>query len=548
MSSNLLSFILGTLQPRLNDANNAKYWLPELLMKLKGRDDKPLLPLKVGDIEPQIKSNAKFIAQTIAHGWGISNMTCAIPDPAAPSPRLRLSDLVVHGLDNVYLKRTTSTPVTAMGYDGGAVLQFNRYEHRDTLSISGSFDLKQDVCSVDCPPPGKPAPTQCNGETHTTKTLVGTFTSTIDLDSVLADFTLTVAGEGESRSLTITVNRLKPGAPPRVEFPKGGIKVHKPEPQWVATAVAEALRYSTALKSLSAAVAAALENKTYLDDCSSLLTGALDGAFDDVFASVPPPGLPKEDGGQRAATPVDLYVFDRMRVALGNPLSSWYLPWRVALFANPVIEPYVIAEMSISDQNLKGLDYTDIKLTGITIEGASNADAPLTNFTLDSPTIKIGLLLGCLPAGPNKSFERGKQRITANIPAAPPMVLSGHFTFTQSGIQSLTCSGEVIIKITKASAEITAEITAQPSSTDTASLVITVKRLAIDLSRAEVSTVVKLSNGESFMEQLAEALLSNKSVIERIGDILNQRIAKDIDRLSKEITEIARKAIDRQLA
>ena len=44
--SSLMSFILDSLQPRLNDPANTKLWLPRLLTEMSDEGGNPLLPIR----------------------------------------------------------------------------------------------------------------------------------------------------------------------------------------------------------------------------------------------------------------------------------------------------------------------------------------------------------------------------------------------------------------------------------------------------------------------------------------------------------------------
>lgn len=65
--STLMSFFLDTLQPCLNDPDNAKLWLPKQLAEMQGGDGNPVLPVHADeqDLGYLTGDNGNYIAQRL---------------------------------------------------------------------------------------------------------------------------------------------------------------------------------------------------------------------------------------------------------------------------------------------------------------------------------------------------------------------------------------------------------------------------------------------------------------------------------------------------
>ena len=154
--SNLMSFLLNTLEGPLNDPGNARFWLPKQLQGMKNGSGHPILPIKSDhqDIGALTGSSGDYIATQIAQNWYVYNSDKgpAIPTPGNADPILKLNDLVIDGLDNAYVVSNTATP-TAKGYSVELVIQFGHYVGKlgqpglTQLSLSTGFNLTQSICT-----------------------------------------------------------------------------------------------------------------------------------------------------------------------------------------------------------------------------------------------------------------------------------------------------------------------------------------------------------------------------------------------------------------
>ncbi|NKB45069.1 MAG: hypothetical protein GKS03_12405 [Alphaproteobacteria bacterium] len=545
--------MLDTMQSRLNDPANSKYWLPVLLKNLKKSNGLPALPLtkKEENIGAMTGPDGAFIADTIALDWAVFNnfpdSPYAIPSPDDPWPILDLSDLIVAGLDNVFMVNSVSSPIAGQtGYSSTITLQFNYYADTnpalENLKINGRYDLTQAVCSSDTS-----GGSECNGNYSATVWGKGEFGADINDCYLDADVSVIVSGQGASRALAVTVNNLNlrgqnTGSNPTISFFNVTVEDTNIGDD-IAEMAKRALNAPEGNSGVILAISSALNAPGTLQNFSELLTNWIASAFDKLFAPIPASGLPNDGSNQNAATLVDLYLFDRIRVAVSNPDSNWFIPWQVASSADPVLEPYSTAEITFPDQEIGGLPFTGIKLTDVSIANASNVVPPYATFLLNSPDVAAVIDLGALPVGPSRTFERNGEEIIMNIPPAPPVVLTGTFTFTQGGIAPVQLSGTAEISATKVSLA----LVITPSGADAASLQFTAQSLTVDLSPAAVSAVVELKD-DSSLDQLAETLLESQDAQSQISNALNNELAGQLSQLSSYFSEIVRTAIDRQLS
>lgn len=554
MPDNVQSFIVNTLQPRLNDPNNSQFWLPGQLTNLTNSSG-PVFPLQKKDPSTAALtgSSGTYIATTLAGDWVIAENsqqpgfgTYAIPNPASPQPNVTLSDLTVYGVPNVFVQPgITSTPnAENNGYTSQATLQFNYYPSpQQELKVTGSYELDQAVCTT-----ATQSGATCDGNHYDTVDGQGNFTATITKCYLDTIFQTTIVGEGSARTPQITVISLTvrgptPGSNPVLTYSDLTLTNSSLPPasqNAVLQLATTALESSSGVAAIVQAINDILNNSSPLDSLSQMMTNGFTSALDDIFSSVPPGGLPS-DGGQQPANDLDLYLFDRTRFAVNNSASGFYLPWQIAASANPVLDPYVIASISIPDQTIGQMRYTDISLTDVSIANVSNAVAPDPTLQLLSPVISAVLAIATLEAGPSKTFNRGGSPVTMDIPPSGPAVLSGGFSFTQCGVMKVTVSGTATISITSG----LLTTTVAPSGADASSLQLTVQSLTLDLSKATIS--VSVDTGDPLTDSIAAQFLENPSIVSQIAGGINGQISGQLSQLSQEFTSAAQSIINQQL-
>lgn len=545
MSTNVLSFILDTLQPKVNDPTNEKLWAPNILKNLKDGNGAPVLPLQFdGPTSVQITGDdGNYIAEQFAEDYPIANNESEnyIPCPDSPYPTLELHQVTINGLENVYVISTSTITQGTAGYDCTMTVQFGYYPQLGVLAVLPHYKMSQAICSTT---DGK----TCDGNAEPTVTGTGTVEADISNCFVDCDISVLVNGDGAGRQLQATMSSITlrgpdPGSSPTVQF-KNLVVDSSKLGSGFNKLILRALNSTDGKQGIMNAVSAALSTPENLDTMSQVLSTYITQFFDTVFSPLPGGGLPADGSKQQANTAFDLYLFDRARVAVNNSGSQWYLPLLLASSGNPVLEPYTASEIDIPDQTIKGLKYTGITLTGVSITSLSNAQAVQGSTILASPTITCALQLGTLPEGPSKTISRDGDDVTCNIPPAPPMSINANFSFTQKGFQDVPVQGTVTIT----AGQVPFALSVVPSGANASELELTVTAMSVDLGGASISPEVHTTpDDDPTLDSIAEGLLKNKDVISQISQALNGQLADKTSDLSEEFTKLARATINQQL-
>lgn len=541
----LMDFILNTLNSRINDPDNQKLWLPRLLVQMKGSDDQPALPVKsdlqnVGALEGP---HSAYLAENLAENWGINNSLFAIPDPADPPPYLELSKIELDGLQNIHVN-----PALATADPVSLPLLFNAYTQTTggvpmpTLTLSARYQLSQQVCS--CANLGA---TVCDGVRKAKLTGDGDLTAQFTDCLLVADSVITVAGSGAARTLSLSVSKLNvKGADsdvPTINIANLTIDEGLPNKPDLIDTIIQALTASEGQAALLGALDSMLNKPANLKSINTMLTSKATDIFDAIFGPLPVQGLPADDSGQTAATPVDLFLFDRMRAATLDPASNWYLPWQLASSEDPVLEPYTQDRIDVPDQVIQGLKYTNITISNLVLNGGSNAQTPLGDTVLTTPKINATLHFGDMPQGPARQVNRKDGAVSMPVPPAPPLVLQADFALTQQGFAPLPLKGSLNATVTG----LQAALTITPSGADADHLFLDISNLTGNIADATVKVTVQLDPRNDTLEGIMQSLFEMKSVQDSIAKALNQTLSDQSAQLSEQFSQIARNAIVSQL-
>lgn len=554
----LMSFILDTLQPRVNDSANSRMWLPAQLAGMTDSDNNPVLPISAtnqqlgaitGSAGQQVASD---FASTYATFVGASEpyTVGAEPDPSAPLPTFAFPQLQILGLENLEAEAHPPVP-NAGGYDVTLELAFGAYSGTvngivmHPLSLTGQYDINQALLYGNAAnPPSSWTSTLLHG--------TGQITIVLTACKMLASAAASISGTGDTRTVQVTVNSLQlvgvdasgkadPSVEPVVNVTNltldadlGGAE------QGLIAIIENALQQPEASAALTQEVNALLGASDNLGSINQLLAARTDGVLDAILGPVAAGGLP-DDTGQKAATAVDLYLFDRIRLALNDEGSSWFLPLQLASSVDPVIDPYVNSEIDVPDQTIMGLKYSGIVLTDVVLAGASNTAMPVPATMLNMGPITTTLTLGKLAGGPVRTVQRGTKTVQMAVPPVPPINFGANFTITQNGITQLTLTGALAVGIAGA----TAILTITPAGTSVDDLTITLSQATASLAASTTTVSVSLNppNDNSGLQQLIQMLFSKPQVQNQILSVLNETLAKQAGDLSDQLSQIARNAI-----
>lgn len=527
--STLMSFILDTLQPRLNDPENTKLWLPRLLDQMKEEDGTPVLPIESAaqDLGFLQGEHGDFVAETFAKSWIVFNQKPAAPDPQRPHPALKLFDVELAGLQNMKVLNVSSQ-ATAKGYDVRVELLPNYYPdptqglEMPSFSLSGRYLINQSLWADNS------YSTQIQGE--------GEFTALFHDSLVTAQLTLEASGDAEQRSTQVTLKELVlnayTGDEPILEFEDLTLEDDLELADSLIMYIKRALNGEDGQASMLDTVASMLNSNDNLVTVSASLSEYLDAGLANFFGVVPEQGLPDDADNQQGNTLLDVYLFDRLRLAFNQPDSNWYLPQLLIDSRDPTLEPYTHDHVSIPDQTIYGLVYTDIALTNFTLTGLSNAYVPLSTCALTSPAIRMDVELGVLPEG------------NAGLPPAPPVKLNTDISLVQNG-----WVGPVLIKghISAHLLDSHMLLNVLMSGNDVNDLYLAVTELELLWGTAPVEISVALDPSNSTLEGLIAGMFARPDVQASIMAELSEAIKNQRPELSSNFTALVRTILNNKL-
>lgn len=531
--STLMSFILDSLQPRLNDPANTKLWLPRLLTEMSDEGGNPLLPIrsKEQDLGFLNGEHGDYIAGLFANSWSIFNSRYAIVDPDLPNPALLLSDVSLVGLQNIWVEQASSQPVT-QGYDIQAKFVPNHYPdptqglEMPPLTLKGRYRIAQALWV-------EPTDTEEGRKESITGT--GAFTAVFSNCVLNAPLTLETVDSAEPRSTLVTLRNLSLDAMtderPKLTFDDLTLEDGLEDEDALIMYIKMALNEADGQVSMLDTVASMLNKPDNLVSISAELTEHLNASLDGLFGVLPAQGLPDDSDHQQGATPLDVYFFDRLRVALNEPGNDWYLPLLLRNSSDPVLEPYTNPHIVIPDQEQSGLDYTDIQLNNLSLTGLSNAFIPLDTSVLTSPDIAVVIDFGVLPEG------------SAALPPAPPLTMQSHFSLVQQGIEPLPLKGLVTASLLESHMQLDLAL----GGNNVSDLEIIVSEVVFLWETGLVEMTVTLEPRDTYLEQVIKKVLDKEQVHTTIKTHLMEALAKQKNELSANFTRLVRTVLQNKL-
>lgn len=534
--STLMSFIHNSMQPRLNDPTNTRLWLPRLLVGMNQNGD-PVLPIRsdAQDLGFLQGEHGGFVADRFVQTWSIMNQKDAVADPSQPFPYLKLSEITLGGLQNVHVQQLNSAPTTS-GYDASVILLPNYYPNptqgldMPMLTLTGRYQIEQSLWVEDT--------------YKTTISGVGAFSATFSDCELNAPLTLTTTGSNAQRSPVVTLLGLTltaiVGDEPTLLFDHLTLEGDLEQSELLILFIKQALNAPDGRMSLLSTVADMLNAPDNLDSMSSALSKNVSNSLDELFSRVPEHGLPSDSHNQQGATMLDVYLFDRLRVALNQSDSVWYLPRLLSDSTDPVLEPYHHDQVVIPDQTIAGLEYTNIELNNLYVAGLSNAFMPLEKCVLTSPVMAIEVLFGVLPEG-NTVF---RQALHSGLPPAPPVKITTRLSLTQQGVLPVDLKGDVHAALHDCHMNMNVSV----SGEDVSDLDVTINALNFVWGSEPVEFNVALQPRNSILESMLQKMLLKPEIQDPLKAQLANALTTQRSELSANFTRLARATLINQLS
>jgi|GEM_PF-2386999 len=539
-----------TLRQAVNDPGNTNYWLPTALDGLDASGGGKLLPLHEDDWSLGAvtgEPGATFRDAIKTQWWTTTGLLLRkdkdpryaemrehqpIACPDQPWPAFALSDVTVNGLDNVYLLGNPVVAQAGSGYSTTLTLRFGYYTDRPGLvpvQVQGRYSVQQCVCSA-----AAPDGTTCDGFIATA-TVAGSGDVQLTLSDmwVDADVSVSVAGSGATRTQQIVVTKLavrgSHDAWPQIAVDELTIAT---EYQGLAglwkQAAINALTSDAGRTALTQNLDAALNGPDFLQTVSGLITTQFGRILDANLGPVPAGGLPAVPDA--ADNPADAYLFDRLRVALNDPASDYYLPKVVTANTSPVLDPLSAGALSLGPLGQSGIQFSDVTLTGVVLEGLSNIQAPIDKLQTVPAGVQATLVVGGLNPPPTVTVLRGGVPTPVQVPA-PPLRITGGFACTLQGYAT-PLTGTFTVTATNAS--IFAAMNA--SGADVQALQVAFLQLQLQVALFDFQIQVQIDSVfQDVVNQIFNSDAFKQKVLQAINDQLAARRAELGDRASDAV-------------
>lgn len=543
-------FLWNTLSSRANNPQNKNFWLPRVLEGVDNPNGSgKLLPLNQTNWDlGKLKGDAaQLINQTMTQQWefvlqgtGKGDLLYdyqAIPNPANPDPNLSFPQVTVNGLENFFIMPNPEVLTSPEGYTCKVVLQFDYYDGTSNkpavtpFSLTGKYLLSENLClaSID-------DPTVDAGVLDTTIDGTGNFTANIDNAFVDAVLQIYVLGAGPDRKLKVTVTSLNmigstSGSLPTIDIEDLTIDtdIRALQPLWI-NAAKNAINSPEGAQGIFLNLNATINKPDFLNNLSNIFSEQFASILDKGLAPVPTGGLPVIDK-QTDTTEVDKYLFDRIRAALNNPSSNFYLPKTILSINSPKLEPLNIDSISVPDQNISGITFTNVCITNINFVGLSNIIAPSDKMVfVQGNILQAQALIGTL--NPPPVLDNGM-----TIPA-PPIVGTGNFSMQTQGMPPLTGT----FKVTITSGTFNFQTTASGDDLPVMTVTFNSGTLAIDPSAMDISLGI-----DSFFKDMINQIINKPDIKNQITGKINDVIANNMSAISDQLTQGARNGIASRL-
>lgn len=557
----LFNFLFDTFQKRMNDPNNERFWLPKTMGELQDPDrGAKLLPLQgenwdLGKIKGEasdlitnvMTQQAQFVMMGLGQGELLRDHT-VIACPDDPNPGLKFTTAVIHGLDNLFLEAHPPVNSSKSGYQTSLTFELDHYLEKEVpegaveetetpptpvlpkFSVNGKYLLTQCLCLAKLDDPTKCA-NSLNDEINGT----GDFNLDINNAFIVADVNILSTGEGPNRSLKVEITQLRLQGPLEGEMPELVVnnltidsEIEALEPFWIAAAT-NAITSQEGQEGLFANLNASLNTPDKLAQLSEMMTEKLKGSIDNMMGPVGEGELPT-DPRQAEDNQADVYIYDRIRVAMNNPVSEWYLPKSTSELKNPAIDPLVIDQINLPDQNIGGMPFTNMLLSNITFTGFSNAIAPPKQISFSSESDVVMIVdLGTLNPPP---------RVNGKVIPAPPIKGKGTFSVKAFGTYELTSPFTVTLNKSQV------KFTMSASGGDVDSLDLAIKHTEVLQQNSDMIIDLQL---QSMFKAMINGGLNKQSMKESFIDKLNIEIAKKQPTISEQFAQATKAGIAERL-
>lgn len=554
MSSGLFSFIYNTLLSVVNDPSNSNFWLPTKLNEISNPSGPGnLLPIQdtdwsIGNITgpPGVTFQQSIGGQWwLYEGKQLGNPPdmkdhTVIPNPQQPWPNLSMPTVTIDGLNNILVLPNPVVTEPGNGYSAVITLQFDYYTTNNLVpvTLTGTYSLTQSLCSG--PAHATTSPTQCDGFVPTTL-IDGTGNVSVQITDFFVDATLNIVvnGTGADRTLGVAISKLvlrgpQVGSNPTLNVTNLTINStlsYLASAIWTPAAT-NAIQSADGTEGIMSNLNTALNLQANLEQIGQMLTTQLNNVIDNAIGACPAGSLPT-DVGQQAPNPADQYLFDRVRYSLNAPSSNFYLPFTIAGFSNPQLDPLTISSVPIPDQTYSGMQITNLAFNNVIITGLSNIMAPAAEMIFQPGAVSATLDISTLNPPPTVTVHGNQVQIPA-----PPLTLTGSFTMTLEG--QATPGGTFTVTVNGA----TVNATMESSGDSLADMVLTFTTLTLSADNSNITIAVQI---DSSFQQMVDLILNQDSVKSQIMSGINSAAAGNLSTISSTATTNVRNYISGQL-
>ena len=551
----LLPFVFETVRQRANDPSSSRFFLPDVLHGLPGKNAQgKLLPLEETSWDIGEVKGVDVITVSFCDQWAnilqfqkvdmANQMPIASPD--SPYPTLSLGNdehkLLITGLANLFVEKATQFKSVPNGYRATLNLKFNHWDGskdgatarptKPPLTFAGGFLMSQNLCTADIDAQGKPKST-CNGNESVTVNGAGTIEVEVHgaVLNAVVDILVDASNTLQATLVSLNMCGAEDSAPPQLK-----VKALQIETDYLLLKGAwqslteKAINSEDGRKGIFDGINAALNEPGNRNTISGEMTAKLGGTLDSVLgkpATPPPTPAPIPN-----VNPTDNNLFQRIFVALNQPTSDLFLPQLICQNKNPSLSPLNVKEIALGDINVKGLMFESNQLSNVNFTGLSNLKIPPEGASIAPDALRFEATLGGWNPPPPVSCPDG-------IPAPPAtgmadFLLKPQFSEELQGSLGLTVHN------------MTVEAVCNPTGEDVGSLQLNLQKLQLKIGTPTKQLTVE-PHIESAFKSFIKTAVNTDNILISILNKLNEEVHANLPSIDKELTQHVREAIAKGL-
>jgi len=540
----LTTFLYAYLTGKANDPDCSE-WLPKALEQYMPLTRNQAQELDVSSIQDTISDQLSITYQNIVNiaTKGDSEMqsrvnnevlfSCDLDDKEATA--FSVSDITVYGINNLLIERLTSAKGLDDGYQmvfsvDGPEYALSEHKELEAFRVTLDFCLEQKLCAYLAEKmPAHELAEDIHVETYLPGNwpkcdliIHGSMEITLKEGAqkpivVCSDVTFTTDPKSEKRTIGAWLNQM---AIQNVSFVNGAVfapmNVKSTLADYDEKHIVPFVNYLVSIPHVRDGVIQSVNDtiNEKQSDLSGQLTGFTGKMFNRVLGSVKDDILPYTK--DREENPVDQYILDRIRYAMCNEKSKYYLPTVISTWKTPYLDDLSLGTIDLGSMG-KG-DADDFKVKKFLLEKVEMTKLSKLHVDLDN----IGFSIG----------KPGMQDTATMLALLNPELFGN--------LNIITCTGSITGTFTIKLNDCPFFLACVISGEDVDTLTVDIKTSEI---RYKPGTVTVSLTIDSLLKDLLEEMINTDDVLAMLVEKVNENLVTYQADLSKNATQKIREAL-----